>query len=217
MANSYSLFSTVLGDITKEEEVWLRTELEDYMPPDDGDEDVRAIWLEEWANEKGIDADEHEANTWPNFRWRWERKKDDISELLLYSEESFTESHVTSLIQRFLKRFRPDFTFMFEGANTCSSHRPGEFGGWWLVVTANEVRGGSTSDAMREAAAEMEGKPPFNRVIDHLDHLDQLEIAVYRKLLDPNEPISTITAECTRCGCYRDELYNADIHGTVRS
>lgn len=217
MANNYSLFSTVLGDITKEEEAYLRKDLQDYTPPDSEDFDIQAMWLEEWANEHGLEQDDADPNCWPNFCWTWEKTKDDISELLLYSEEGFDENHLISFIQRFLKKFRPDFTFMVEGANTCSKHRPDEFGGWWLVITANEVVGGNTSDAMREAAAEMEGKPLPNCMVHHLDHADQLEVATYRKNRDLKEPISSITVECTRCGSVVHELYNSDVHGTVET
>jgi hypothetical protein len=216
MANGYSLFCTALESITKEEEDWIRKDLKEPLLPDANDDpEIYAIQVEEWANEKELKLDDDEPENWPQFSWSWEKSGEETV-LCLFSEENFTSSHLISFIQRFIRRFRPDFTFCVEGAFTCSKHLPGEFGGWWLVVTANEVRGGGTSNAMREAAADMENKVPLNRVVDHLDHVDQLEIAVYRTLLDPNEPISTITAECTRCRCVVHELYNADIHGDIK-
>jgi hypothetical protein len=48
------------------------------------------------------------------------------------------------------------------------------------------------------------------KIREHLDHVYQLEVATYRKNLDENEPLDSVTVECTKCGEVVEELYNAD-------
>jgi len=48
------------------------------------------------------------------------------------------------------------------------------------------------------------------KIREHLDHVNQLEVATYRKNQDENEPIDSVTVECTVCGEVVEEIYNAD-------
>lgn len=52
------------------------------------------------------------------------------------------------------------------------------------------------------------------KVKEHLDHADYLEVATYRKERNPEEPIDSITVECTKCGEVVEEIYNADDDNT---
>jgi hypothetical protein len=46
--------------------------------------------------------------------------------------------------------------FDFDGWPNCSKPRVGEFGGWWLAISATGVEGGNSWDAVREAAEKLE-------------------------------------------------------------
>ena len=49
---------------------------------------------------------------------------------------------------------------------------------------------------------------PTNKILSHLDHLDQLEVACYGSTT-PGK-VESVTVECTKCGEVVDELYNRD-------
>lgn len=149
MANCYSQFSEMIENVTPEEAAWIETILR--LDPLEGDD------LERLVKELEIDGKTFDFDGWPNFEWS--TKGEDKGSLWLYSEENYTEEHLIAFVQAFLKRFRPDYIFRMSGAGTCSRPRVGEFGGFWLVISANKVVGGSTWDAAHTAAEEMEAEP----------------------------------------------------------
>lgn len=52
------------------------------------------------------------------------------------------------------------------------------------------------------------------KAVAHLDHADMLEVTIYRKEQNPEEPIDSITVECAKCGEVVEEIYNADEDNT---
>lgn len=52
------------------------------------------------------------------------------------------------------------------------------------------------------------------KILPHLDHVDMLEVATYRKNRDEDEPLDSVTVECTKCGEVVEELYNASEDNT---
>lgn len=52
------------------------------------------------------------------------------------------------------------------------------------------------------------------KILPHLDHIDYLEVATYRKNQDENEPLDSVTVECTKCGEVVEEIYNASEDNT---
>lgn len=144
MADNYSQFSEAIDEITPEEAAWIEKVL---RLDAENDEEFGVLQTELGVrHNKAIEY-------WPDFEWALEGK--DKSSLWLYSEEGFTEENLTLFVQAFLRKFRPKAVFKATGSCTCSRLRIGEFGGWWLAVSAKEVRGGNTWDAASQAAEEM--------------------------------------------------------------
>jgi len=52
------------------------------------------------------------------------------------------------------------------------------------------------------------------KILPHLDHVDMLEVATYRKNQDENEPLDSVIVECTKCGEVVEEIYNASEDNT---
>lgn len=147
MANNYSQFSEMIDNITQEEARWISTVLN--LSAEDEDK------LQQLKRELGLEPDGgYEFDMWPYFEWQLE----DRNSLWLYSEEGLNEEHLGWFVQAFINKFRPDYIFTATGAATCSKPRIGEFGGWWLVVSRDEIAGGNTWDA-----AQAEVKAISNR------------------------------------------------------
>jgi hypothetical protein len=142
MANSYSQFSEMLRVNTKEAKWLMKILLFDPMKGDD---------LEVLVKELHLDGKHADLDGWPDFEWNLHRK-----EFWLHADESYTEDHLIWVMQALLKKFRPDFIFTMTGAGTCSRPRVGEFGGFWIAISANGVESGNTWDAVREAAEKLE-------------------------------------------------------------
>lgn len=129
MANNYSLFSETIEEVPTEGIKWARSVLMNY---DDRDEaGLHALRLD-------LDTDDPLDN-WPGFSCSIESDS-----LWLYAEEGYDEDMLVLFVQALIKKFIPDLVFGMSVANTCSSKRVNEFGGSWLVITKNEVMGGST-------------------------------------------------------------------------
>jgi len=140
MANNYSQFSEMIEDITPEEAEWIETVL-GLDTQDESD-------LEQLKKELALEGD-HNFEMWPYFEWKTGGANK--CSLWLYSEEGLNDSHLVWFVQAFINKFRPDFIFSATGADTCSKPRCGEFGGWWLVISKDEVVGGNTWDAAQAA------------------------------------------------------------------
>jgi hypothetical protein len=189
MANSYWRFSEMIAGITPEEEKWIRDVLS--LDPDEGDEEAEQL-MKLMSLEGDVDLD-----GWPNFEWRLRD-----GELWLHSEEGFTEDHLCWFVRELICRFRPEFVFSVSGSASCSKPRIGEFGGWWLVISKDGVKGGNTWDAAHKDAQEAGlGVDDFEKVRPHLQHLNYLEVAWYGDH-------DSVVVECTKCGEVVHELYN---------
>ncbi len=67
--------------------------------------------------------------------------------VMLYAEEFGDLEILADDIQMFLKKFRPTKRIEVEWAETCSSMRPGEFGGGALLITSYQQYWMSTQSA----------------------------------------------------------------------
>ncbi len=67
-------------------------------------------------------------------------------------------SNVAWLVQKFLKKFRPDQCWSLTYSATCSKPRVGEFGGGAVFVTADTIRWQNAYDFIEEQRAAFGGK-----------------------------------------------------------
>ena len=144
MANNYAQFSEMITGLTEEEKAWV-TYITGLDCEDTGGNADCVSDLTKLEQELGLSPDE--LDMWPYFECVIMGDND----LWLYSEEGFLECQLTAFVQAFIRKFRPDYIFSVIGADTCSKPRVGEFGGWWLVVSKDQVLGGNTWDAAQAA------------------------------------------------------------------
>jgi hypothetical protein len=123
MADNYLEFSTDLELRSADERRWLEAQLEDV---EHRDNTVPRFLL---------DHPEPEAGSIAGFEVAW---KDDS--VVFYSEESANVDHLVHLVQKFLRKFRPQEAWSVTWAETCSKPRIDEFGGGAAFVTAGDVR-----------------------------------------------------------------------------
>jgi hypothetical protein len=144
MANNYLQFSESLDDLTPEEVTWLGHQLEDifvygeeeYAQDDDAyqPKDTAADWegprcLRDYPN--------YEDGGGLEFSYEFLSDENSrLKRLWIYTEESGTVEHVAHLVEKFLKRFRPNTYWSLTWACTCSKMRIGEFDGGCVFVTA---------------------------------------------------------------------------------
>ena len=147
MANNYSQFSEGF-DVTEEEAKWINDFLCAECPHPDEEPEKYKSWCEERTLKEGDDPD-----YFPGFQYDLENK--DSTFLWLYAAEGCDTDYLATFVQAFLKKFRPKDVLTFTGASYCSKLRLGEFGGWWLAVSANEIAAGNTWDDARDVAKLM--------------------------------------------------------------
>jgi hypothetical protein len=148
MANHYSQFSEGIKDITPEEATWIKDFLRTPYPDEEEDPKGFKQWCEERRIKEGDEPD-----WYPSFQWALEDKD---TFLWFYTEEGCDIDYLVYFVQSFLTKFRPDYIFTATGAEYCSKLRIGEFGGWWVVVTAKKVLWGSTYDSVATAVKKIE-------------------------------------------------------------
>jgi len=84
---------------------------------------------------------------------------DTLSSLWLYSEEGLMDDHLIWFIQALILKFLPsDYVFTATFACTCSRPRIGEFGGYWIAISKDDVEFGNTWDALEGAAERLQKK-----------------------------------------------------------
>ena len=147
MANNYSQFSERIEDITSDEAKWIR----DVLHFDTSEDEDLTELCKQLGIPNGYDFD----GMWPHFDCQLEDEGENKLSLWLYCEEGYTEDHLTMFLQAFIRRFRPDYIMSITGSSTCSKPRIGEFGGWWLVVSKDEVLGGNSWGAAEDAVAKI--------------------------------------------------------------
>lgn len=144
MADYYSMFSEIIEDLSPEASKWARDVLSlDFV--DEPDEILKLLSLTEDSN---VDIED-----WPCFCWKIESndsESDAGCSLWLYSSDSFSVEHLTVFVRELINRFMPNYIFHMTSAETCSKPRIGEFGGFWLVISKDEVLYGSTWSAAFE-------------------------------------------------------------------
>jgi len=144
MANNYAQFSeNVFFDLTPEEIAWLNK----MGRLDEEDEDDIKI-----LDEVFMGRDEEMSV--PGCDW----KITDENSLWCYSEEYYSEINTALFLQTFIKTFRPDAIVSITSASYCSRLRDNEFGGVWIVVSANEIRTGSTWSMIEMVVEELQKK-----------------------------------------------------------
>lgn len=119
MANNYFQFCEKLEGLKVKEMSWLRTEYVKRTDPTDGQDYV--------------DRDE----THGDFQLDVEREN---KVAYVFAEESGNVDHAAEFIQLFLKKFRPNGCFTIGWSYSCSSPRPGEFGGGRVFITAKSMK-----------------------------------------------------------------------------
>ena len=123
MADYFTESSMIINDLTKVEAAWVEAAVA-LEPEDMNEEEAEAFGLEEPENGWGFCA-EYEAAS---------------KSLWIHHDDSINTDHAAAFIRRFLAMFRPDKTFVFEYANTCSKPRIDSFGGGCVIVTAKGFR-----------------------------------------------------------------------------
>lgn len=152
MANNYSQFSEQIDGLSPESLVWAKKILEfnpfaDGFIPDGyegelGTDDYEKAVLEAksaFSDMLGVDSpDMDHFEYWPQFQYQIEG-----SGIWLYSEEGCDIDDVIMFVQALLRKFKLDYVFTATGADFCSKLRLGEFGGWWIAVSRDNVEYGN--------------------------------------------------------------------------
>jgi len=124
MADNYTEFSHVITDLTSEEFTWLEDILQFY--PHSRSESAKEL--------TGFNNDDPTFDDWPDFEFSLNE-----NELWIHSEDSGDVEHAVILLQWFLIFHRKNQYEIFEYACTCSRPRPGEIGGGWAFITAEDI------------------------------------------------------------------------------
>jgi hypothetical protein len=136
MSNTLFQFSEEILDLPSEAINWLKRVL---------DKEVSKPELLELLGLSDLDFE-----CWPGFDWEI-----DGSTLWIMGLESFDEDNLTIVLQKLIKRFIPEYIFCMTWSTSSSSHRLREFGGGWIIISKDKIRGG---DVWTEAKKMMEGE-----------------------------------------------------------
>jgi hypothetical protein len=176
MAENYLQFSEILPDLTADEEAWLRTRLELIAVRGEAEVpidhlDGRAVNGADWYGPRFLrdhgDVD-FESDTL-GFEVRFRQHDEPHGRgrhLWVYADEHGDPDHVAWLIQKFLRRFRPDQFWSLTYATICSKPRAGEFGGGAVFVTADEICGENAYDFVEQRAEEFQKRLEANSSCD---------------------------------------------------
>ncbi len=170
VADNYLQFSEVIPKLKKREEAWLKEQLQHVAVFGDQEYTVDPepdTPPDEYPNLTGFVPDElvDEDPDWYGRRFLRDyedydpecdllgfeysfdgpelpRRRDDRwgRHLWLYTDDYGNPGTVAHLVQKFLKKFRPQDCWSLTYATTCSKPRVGEFGGGAVFVTAGEIR-----------------------------------------------------------------------------
>jgi hypothetical protein len=91
---------------------------------------------------------------------------DDGRALSVESGEHGTPEDAANILQAFLSRFRPDGTFGFEWAKTCSQPLPDAFGGGAVFITARGQRWTSSGNWLADQQRPARTRPAGGSVVD---------------------------------------------------
>jgi hypothetical protein len=169
VADNYLQFSEVIANLTEPEEAWLKEQLqpvrvfadkeypEDAVPAELTDKDS------DWTGVRFLrDKDDYDPD-WDmlGFEYSFHGDHDNGGyatdswgrHLWVYAEESGWPDNLAWLVQKFLKKFRPDQCWSLTYAATCSKPRVGEFSGGAVFVTADAIRGRSAGEFVEQECA----------------------------------------------------------------
>lgn len=147
MADNFLQFSDALDAVTSEEAAWLGRQLEpiavidgrEYHEDDDAvanrERDLSYRGFRFLRDYEDLDEDADVRGFEAFFQDR-----DSASEVCLFAETNGDPGRAAHLVQKFLKRFRPDQCWSLTYASTCSKMRVGEFSGGAVFVTAEGIR-----------------------------------------------------------------------------
>ena len=162
MANNYLQFSEVIPRLTPEEEAWLRAQLQTVVVHHgqeteiDGTDETDAADAE-WLGPRFLRDKEDYDPSWGGTDFQYEFDDDAYSDwgrhLWVYAEESGWPDNLAWLVQKFLKKFRPDQCWSLTYAATCSKPRVGEFSGGAVFVTADAICGQSAGEFIEQECA----------------------------------------------------------------
>ena len=169
MADNYLEFSEVIANLTEPEEAWLKEQLhpihvfgdkeysEDAVAAELADTDADWTGVRFLRDKKDYDPqcdvlgfefsfhDDCDPEGWSRHLW-------------VYAEESGWTDNVAWLVQKFLKKFRPDQCWSLTYSTTCSKPRAGEFGGGAVFVTADSICRQNAYDFIEDQRAEFNAK-----------------------------------------------------------
>ncbi len=143
-------FSETLDNLTAEEEAWLNEQLEliavygdDEFPLEDPTIAMPAS-KPDFSGPRFLRDNPDFESPYDTLGFDFEfcdgRDGPSPSRYLWFNADDYgNPDHVAWLVQKFLKRFRPDQCWSLTYASTCSKLRVGEFGGGAVFVTADEI------------------------------------------------------------------------------
>ena len=165
MADNHTYFSEIIEDITPEQAKWIETVLGiDFDGPPFGSRAEAVATLADLLGKKVEELKDFDPNWWPGFAWS--TKGADKGTLWIYCEEGYREECLVLFVQSFIRKFRPDMVFTISGACTCSKMRLNEFGGMWLVITKDQILGGSTWDEIEKTLKKLGAMAPLPVVFE---------------------------------------------------
>ncbi len=165
MADNYVEFSQVIPQLTEEEADWLRQQLEvvyvfgdreyaeDALPDDLNREDADWVGCRAYRDMAGYDPDFGEHAGFEYAFSEDDEDKDWGRHLWFRTAEYGSVDRVAHLVQKFLKRFRPNDCWSLTWATTCSKPRVGEFGGGAVFVTATDIKWNDAYDFVEQQRA----------------------------------------------------------------
>jgi hypothetical protein len=157
MADNYLQFSESLDSLAPEEADWLREQL--------GEDPLVHCprFLLDLADRETDDTDY-------GFQHDFQGDLQD-SHLWISAEERGDVERVAHLVQKFLRRFRPDQCWSLTYATTCSKLRLGEFGGGAVFVTTDDIHWNDSYDFVEEHQKAFERRQHDLRLIRKAEEL----------------------------------------------
>jgi len=159
----------VISKLSKKEEAWLKEQLQpirvfgDREYPEDAVPAKVAETEPEWSGLRFLrDNGDYDPDCdCLGFEWSFSVDSDHGGwgrHLWVYAEESGNPDNVVWLVQKFLKKFRPDQCSSLTYSTTCSKPRVGEFGGGAVFVTADEIKWQNAYGFIEDQRAAFEAK-----------------------------------------------------------
>jgi|GEM_PF-1964064 len=173
MANNYLEFAEVLPNLTAEEEAWLKHQLERVIVAPDGQEYPKdapeAAEVDEpvFEGPRAFRDFPHFMDICydgvPEFQYSFDDPANASEDpwgrhLFLYAEEAGQPDQPAHLVQKFLRRFRPNDHWTLGYACWSDACVVGEFGGGALFVTADRTQSMNTFDFVEEAETEFKAR-----------------------------------------------------------